>query len=337
MVVVAGSRSDSNNAQTPAKGTRHEQRLRAAERLNIDLATVEVIRALQEQGVMPVLLKGPAVVTWLYESAERRSYVDVDLLVAPDQLLQTERVLDALGFEQLVDDRAIAAFAEPHSVTYRRVRDRAAVDLHWRIPGIGADPQRAWRHLGTRTEEVQVAGASVAGLGTPARALHIALHALQNGIKGEQSMVDLRRAIERVEDSIWQAAARLATELDAIAAFTAGLRLCPEGDRLADHLGLAVTIPTRLALWSQTPPPVTVRLHNLAATPGIAARARLLWTAVAPPPAYIRAIYPSARTGSLALVHAYLSRLRAAIRNAPRAVRTLCRVWMDTRSSRRAE
>jgi hypothetical protein len=251
--------------------------------------------------------------------------------VNPELTDRAGQVLAGLGLEQLADDRAGEAFAEPHAVVWRRQRDRATVDLHWRIPGTAVDPLRAWEYLASGTEEVLVADTQIEALGKPARALHLVMHALHDGREGGQSLSDLARGIDRVDEAIWRQAARVAAELGASAPFAAGLRMLPEGNVLADALGLPRSVPVRWALWAQTPPPGAVRLYELTHTPGVWGKARALGAALVPSPAYIRGLYPSARKNFAALALAYIRRPLAGIRHAPGAIRAVRRA----RTSRR--
>lgn len=336
---MTGTRSTNPNAAAtadPASGER-ASKLRAAQfRLHIDVFTVEAVRMLGERGVRAILLKGPTIANWLYSTGELRPYVDSDLLVSPRQLTAAREALSQLGLERLVDDTMAHGFAEPHAVTWRRQRDGGTVDLHWRIPGIAADPARAWERLSSEAEGVSVARADVEALGKPARALHLALHAVQHGREVTQSMDDLTRGIARVDESTWRAAAGLAAELEAIPPFAAGLRMTPEGALLADRLRLPSRTPTRWVLSAQTPPPGAMRLHDFGSTRGIEAKARWVAAALLPPPAYIRGLYPSARRSRRALALAYVRRPLMGIRNAPRAVRALRRARAQARAAQRS-
>ena len=291
--------------------------------LRIDAVTVEVVRELDRSRVRAVLLKGPSIAGWLYDQGESRPYLDADLLVDPRQVEAAAEVLVGLGFERSADQSVADSFAEPHAVTWLRRRDRSAVDLHWRLPGVAADPHRAWLRLSAETVRIRVAHADLEALPEPARALHLALHAIHNGRGAEQSMSDLTRGLQRLDDSTWQDAARLADDLDAAMPFSAGLRLTADGAALADRLSLPSRLPERWVLWGQTPPPGTLRLHELASAGGVGARARLLAVALVPPPSYIRGLYPEARKGTAALLLAYLRRGLAGIRGAPSAIRAL--------------
>ena len=300
-------------------------------RLHVDVVTLEVVRALADHGVRAIVLKGPAVASWLYDDGQPRPYVDADLLVDPRQITQAGEVIASLGFDQLVDERVADAFAEPHAIAWSRPGDNAKVDLHWRLPGVAAEPHRAWTRLAGETEKIRIGESTVEALGRPARALHLVLHALQNGRESERPLTDLARGLERIEWSTWREAARLAAELDATVPFAVGLRLAPAGDPLSRRLGLPRTAPTRWLLWAQTPAPGAVRLHQLSATPGYRAKARVVAAALVPRAAYVRALYPSSRESSRALVVAYVRRWLAGLRSAPGAIRALRRAQAQAR------
>ena len=294
--------------------------------LRIDAFTVEVVRELARREVRAVLLKGPSIAGWLYDRGESRPYLDADLLVDPNQVEAAADVLRELGFERSADQSVAESFAEPHAVTWVRDQDRAAVDLHWRLPGVSADPQRAWLRLSAETEPIRVAHADLEALGEPARALHLALHAIHDGGGANQAMSDLARGLQRLGDATWRDAARLAEDLDATMPFTAGLRLTAEGAALADRLSLPSRLSERWVLWGQAPPAGSLRLHELSSAAGARAKLRLLAAALVPPPSYMRGLYPEARASSRALLLAYLRRGLAGIRSAPSAIRALHRV-----------
>ena len=265
--------------------------------LRTDAVTVEVVHELERDRVRALLLKGPSIAGWLYEQGESRPYVDADLLVEPAQLEAAARVLGRLGFERSIDQVVAESFAEPHAVTWLRYRDRVAVDLHWRLPGVSADSHAAWRRLSMQTAPIRVGHSQLETLTEDGRALHLALHAIHNGRQVDQSMSDLARGLDRLDDATWRSAAQLAEELDAVMAFSAGLRLTAEGVALADRLSLPDRLSERWILWGQTPPPGALRLHELASAPGISAKARFLASTLVPPPSVIRGLYPEARRG----------------------------------------
>ena len=316
--------------------TQRAAQIRAAQLcLYIDVFTVEVVRELESDRVRALLLKGPSIAGWIYDRGESRPYVDADLLVDPRQLESAAVVLRRLGFERLADETVAESFAEPHAVTWKRSRDRAAVDLHWRLPGVSGDPHQAWQRLSSQAEPIRVANEDLETLPEAARALHLSLHAIQNGREVDQSISDLTRGLERLDDATWRSAAKLAEDLDAVMAFTAGLRLTAEGGDLADRLSLPSRLPERWLLWGQTPPPGALRLQELVSAPGVSGKARFLAATLMPPPSYIRGLYPEARTGTGALLLTYLRRGVAGVRSMPPAIRALRRARNETGESGR--
>src|SRR3954463_13466769 len=100
----------------------------------VDWCTAQAVKALRAEGVRPLLLKGPAVARWLYaENPRRRPYVDVDLLVAPDERAAAERALAALGYDRPA--RTWRAEEPPHAMEWARPSDGAVVDLHRTLHG----------------------------------------------------------------------------------------------------------------------------------------------------------------------------------------------------------
>ncbi len=158
----------------------------------VDATTAEVAVALREAGGHSLLLKGRTFARWLYEG-EHREYGDADLLVRPDQLPRAESVLAGLGFEKHLDSADLPR-QTLHSHTWVRPSDGAAVDLHWTLVGVGISADDLWRELARRTDTEAVAGRDLECVDTVARALHVALHAAQHGVRDSKPVEDLRSA-----------------------------------------------------------------------------------------------------------------------------------------------
>ena len=214
----------------PGVGLEDSQKLArlaaAGTRLHIDGGTAEVLDSFDRAGVRAIMLKGPSIARWLYTDGTERPYNDCDLLVAPEQFDAAGQTLRALGYEPLLDRWGLPAWWYGHAVAWTHPDGRVGVDLHRTLLGVGVNPATAWRVLSADPDELVVAGRRVRCLGLPARAMHVALHATQHG-PGTQPAVDLERAVTVCDDALWVGAARLAAQLDATAAFVAGLRLTP--------------------------------------------------------------------------------------------------------------
>ena len=229
----------------------------AALSLRVDAVTAEVVSKLRESGVRTILLKGPSIAEWLYADGTFRSYGDTDLLVASETLQATSGALRAAGFRE-----------QPgvSSYTWFRRSDRSIVDLHDTLFGVESPREEAWRALSEGTETMRVGGLEVEVLNRSARLLYIALHAAQHESHTfQQPLKDLERALRHADEQQWGEAAALATSLQAGPTFAAGLRLHPDGARLADRIKLPGERPLMLSLREGGGRPFVATLERLTA------------------------------------------------------------------------
>src|SRR5918995_226267 len=243
----------------------HDYARRAALTAAVDGAAAEVIGELANAGVRSILLKGRAFASWLYTENELRSYGDVDLLLSPTDFSTAESVLAGLGFL-----RFPVAGVE-HADTWSHESAHMEVELHRTLIGVSADPGRLWEVLSHRTEPLALGNTVVEMLDAAGRTLHVALHAAQHGTGGEKPLEDLARALNQVPRVTWECALSLGEELDATEAFAAGLRLMPEGERLATELQLSDKASPSTILMTGSPPPAALGLARVASTRGVRA------------------------------------------------------------------
>jgi hypothetical protein len=274
--------------------------------LTVDLLTGQVIDSLRQAGIPSILLKGPAVARWLYDHGATRSYVDTDLLLAPDDLPAAERLLAELGFER----EGLGTIPDDwprHARTWVR-DDGANVDLHRTLFGVGVEPSELWNVLSAQTETMRVGGVDVDVLRPPARALVIALHAAKDGGRIAKVRHDLGHAVQRLPLELWKETSSLAARLDARAALAAGLRMTPLGELLAEELRLPSETAMALALRAHGAPPLAVGMDWLFTASGLRRKAVLVVRKFVPPPVFLRAWTPLARRGRLGLAAAYVWR-----------------------------
>lgn len=283
--------------------------------LAVDATTARVLIAFEAAGVQSLLLKGPTLQPlW---GSEHRPYVDTDLLVAPSDLARAGEVLAGLGFALALDHSRHAAVSEPHAQEW--AAGGASIDLHWRVAGIDAAPERQWAVLFARAAATSIGGAAARAPDRAALALLVALHAAHHGTTAARPLEDLRRAVARLPREVWVEAVALAEELDAGEALASGLRVIPEGEALAAELDLAAVSSTRRRLMATEQPAAALGLLTMLERRSIrAVRAVLL-----PQPEFMRAKWPMARRGRAGLALAYAARLGARARGLPAAVRAL--------------
>ncbi len=275
---------------------------------------------LQEAGVPSILLKGAAVATWLYQDGAARPYGDIDLLVSPGDFDRAKATLAELGYVHRLAGAAACEFGPNEQELVRP--DGICIDLHHRLLGVPSST-RCWEVLSGRTVPLALgSGAEVEVLDEPARAMHLALHAAQNGPAGTKSIADLTRGLQQLPSSHWQEAARLAAELDATAAFASGLRLVPAGAALAEELGLPRSLTVELAVRARSASEKAFVFQQLAEARGLRAKAALMARKLFPTAVFMRATYPAASRGRLGLLAARLEHLLTLPAKAARGLST---------------
>jgi Uncharacterised nucleotidyltransferase len=281
----------------------------AASGFGVDLVTAEVTAALGAAGIPCVLMKGPAIATWLYPEDGSRLYGDTDLLLPEAEWERAMGVLAGLGFEDDLGPLGHPRMESSAGYSWVRPRDGAAVDLHLTLFGLGAPPGRVWTAFAEGVVGARVGGAEVRMPGIPARLLHVALHAVQHGGEpGSKPMLDLERALARVPDPTWRQAAELAARLEGEGTFAAGLQLTAAGRELAARIGLAPPAAAAASL-RVAGVPLAEGFGELAAAEGWRRKLALLASELVPSRAFMRWWTPLARRGRRGLAAAYVWRL----------------------------
>ena len=100
---------------------------------------VEMVRRLQEEGIPVLPFKGPVSGLLAYGDVGVRQFTDLDIMVAPDRILDAERILSELGFRrthlrfQLTPKRWLAYVQNNHHFNYVHTVSGLPVELHWRF------------------------------------------------------------------------------------------------------------------------------------------------------------------------------------------------------------
>ena len=267
-------------------------------RAKLDATAADVFAAFAATGIDALLLKGPALAQMLYAEGEARGYSDVDLLVAPADLGRAREVLARAGYANVsgrlgIED--VAGVVHDETWVGPDPDGHQTIDLHLRLPGASAAPDRVWAALAAHRTTIEIGGRDVPVLRREGLALHVALHAAQHGDAHAKALVDLRLARDRWPDEVWRDAAALAAEIGADRAYAAGLRIAEQGGAPAARR-----------------PRGTFHLQALAEAGGLGARAGVLRRALLPRPAWILYTYPWARGGRARLVAGYAAHLARA-------------------------
>jgi hypothetical protein len=287
-------------------GGKPAELLARARTLSSDAAAVEVTEALRAVGVPVILLKGPAIASWLYEDDER-VYTDADLLVPSIRSDDAEAALARLGFAPYDEGLNAAEQAMVHSQPWVRGRDLAQIDLHRTLFGVGVGPEKTWAELHAATERMVVAGVELDVLAPAGRALHVAVHAVQHENRQGKPLEDLERAIDRLPPELWADALELAERLDATPTFALGLAQSPGGASLARRLGMSPEL-ARAATAEGSAASLAMGFERLARSRGLGAKVRLVTRELLPSRDFIWWSSPLARRGPIGMALAYLWR-----------------------------
>lgn len=282
-------------------------RLLVARSLLLESEAGIAIDRLRSAGVESILLKGPVIARWLYDEGEVRPFCDVDLLVSPARFSTAMEILAESGYTHRLAGAAAVEMGPKERELYGP--GDVCIDLHAGLIGVAADPQRSWDLLLRRTVAFRLRGGmDVQVLDVPARAMHLALHAAQNGPVDEKAVSDLLRGLKRLERVVWVEAAKLAVQLEALEAFSAGLRIVPEGTNLAAELSLPTGMTVELFLRTQSARPDAIFFERFGEARGALGKAALVARKVFPTTVLLHANSAVARRGALGLVCARLYR-----------------------------
>jgi len=295
--------------------------------LAVDHTTVSVIRAFQAQGVQPILLKGPSMARWLYPEGGRH-YVDCDLLVSPQEWDKAEILLSELGFSPMLA-KARDVERERHSMPWEKKGHAVSVDLHHTLPGATAGDEQVWRVLSSNADTFEIGSVVCEALNAVARALHVALHAAEDGLGNPQVKDDLKRALEIVSPRAWKRAALLAQGIGAELSFSTGLRLLPQGQAVANDLNLPDNPPAEVALRAAGHPATALGFSQVVSAATPRRRLEMLISKIVPSVTFMRRWYPRA-SRPLGLPVAYIQRWIWIARNAPSGYRA----WRNTKGSK---
>lgn len=309
-----------------------EQLLAAGHNLVNDLITRKVMEGLRDGGTRPILLKGASLRRMLYAVDEQRVSNDIDLLVDSVELAYVEGVLPELGFRFLGVDRLGAGRNADR--LWMHESTGFVLELHTTIVGIGAAPTSVWETLSAATETMDIDGHPVEILDDVARAFHVAINVAHHGRLDARTLADLDRALTVISQETWRNAADLARRLDALAAFSTGLRLNPRGALLVQSLGIAAPIDPMIALRAETAPPLAPGIVWFTQLPSAKARAAYLLRVLMPPPVTMRLRSPRARRNCFWLILAYAGRPFWIVAHLRPAIRAWRRAHQTSRASK---
>ncbi len=322
-LVLASTLSDEERQSPLGQRLARELTLAAGLLAWEDESTRDLLDSLGAAGITALVLKGAGLAHTVYAEPHLRPRADVDLLIAPDALAGTERVLAALGWTRPPEPERTLSAAQRHYTRQAHGAVRYHADVHWKI----ANP-RAFADLLT-FDELLARAVSISALGefghTPSLVDALLLACIHR-VAHHDDAIDLLWLWD-----IRLLAARLtpddAAHLRARATATGTAVVCARGLSLAGEL-FSAPAATRLAGGMEStqggasgepsaaflggPSAVAVLGHDLRAL-GWRDRLRLVAEHLFPRAIYMRGRYPGWPEALLPL--AYIDRI---VRGAPK-------------------
>jgi len=294
-----------------------------AERLRVDGWAISVVSAFRELGIRVILLKGPAVARWLFsEDPWSRSYVDVDIFVAPADRQRADALLRGLGFTVRGN---VLEVDENHARAFIRRADGASIDLHRTLHGMeGVPAELVWAMLTRDPGTTRIGSLQVEIPNAIVRTLNVALHLSPTDDPTSQPWADLQRAIDRIDLNSWRAAVGLARSLEIEDELAPRLRRLPDGAALADSLELTKEASERYSLSAAVAAgrasESVYSVSYLLELTDWRARTRYVLVKLFPPSAYLRQRWPRASRGPLGLFFVRSARVVACAGGLPYAI-----------------
>jgi hypothetical protein len=214
-----------------------------------------VILALQAAGVRARVLKGLPLAQTVFGDISLRAPGDLDLLIDPQQIVEADRVVKALGYTGLFEpgrfSRKQLAYYGAHwkDVTYTNGNGGNELDLHWRCFRNPAMPGRELCAIG-EAETVAFGGLRVEMLPRREGLLYLCVHGALDGWLYLKSLVDVAAQVRGVTEQELDELAELAQRHGVVAEVSATMllvrrwfdmdhwsaRLLPERDRTVRHI-----------------------------------------------------------------------------------------------------
>jgi len=259
---------------------------------------VSVLRALEDEGAIPLVFKGAALAHTHYAESWRRPHADADVLIAPESRERVFAVLRRLGYEHLT-------FISGDLVMYQAPFERVdhlgidhLLDIHWRI----ANPQvvsQVLTHdeLVARSVMVRVQDYAMRVPSAVDSLLIACVHRAAHHPDVEQRywVEDIHRLASRLDRSAWQTFTARAVDRSV-------RTICFQGLKRAEALFQTAVPPEVLTALSAGPSEASAvfvrnglrpvdRLVADARALGLVGSARLLREHVLPPAHYMQAKY----------------------------------------------
>ncbi len=167
----------------------------------------KILKALQQENIPVILLKGAHLAQIVYSNIALRPMSDIDILVKKNDLPKAKKLLLGLGYSPFNEIDIATACASSQHLPPMVKQDAPPVELHWTIENptrpFTIDIEGLWQ----RARPVSVAGVDTLTLSPEDLLLHLCLHtsAHHQYSNGLRAFCDIRETIRHYRDEInWE-------------------------------------------------------------------------------------------------------------------------------------
>ena len=170
----------------------------------------QIVTLLKDQKIQVWPFKGPVLAKDVYGGLHRRQFIDLDLLITPDDLVPTLEVLQSLGYrnadaavENLSGKRLRQFLRRFKSHTVIHPGGRSSVDVHWRLSEDAGLFSLPFEELIASPTTCHVGGIDFPTMPADVAVQYLAFHACKHGCTRLSWLCDFAMAARKIRPEDW--------------------------------------------------------------------------------------------------------------------------------------
>jgi putative nucleotidyltransferase-like protein len=153
----------------------------AARNLALTYCLVDILNSLDQNGIVAVPFKGPTLAEFYFGELALREFSDLDILIHPDDVAKTFRVLEEHGFHpnvHLNEDQINILMHGEYSLEFNKGASwkGGQIDLHWELTGKFSRCQFGLDRLRPRLHDTEFFGSHIRQMSTEDLLVYLCLH-----------------------------------------------------------------------------------------------------------------------------------------------------------------
>lgn len=193
---------------------------------------LEIVRSFDAKRIPILPFKGPLLAAHVYGDPGARQYVDLDVLIHPEDLEPAVRVLQDKGYRPVTDigwlKKNNGHLRDKKDIYFRSADGLVNIELHWKLSGSHFALPFEVNGLWSRLETFDLAGTSVKTLPFDDLLIYLCLHGSRHGWERFGWICDVNELIHARPDWEWDPIIRKARQLGCENVLCLGLFLVHE-------------------------------------------------------------------------------------------------------------